>query len=105
MIFDVKTVRPLALAAAVIGLAIPAVMFVPGKAEAQSASITVRTGPAYAHDYGYADRYYEPAYGADYYYADEPVVVDRVYAYDRDNLRTDRRSRRFIDKEREEGRR
>ena len=29
MIFDVKTVRPLALAAAVIGLAIPAVMFVP----------------------------------------------------------------------------
>lgn len=105
MIFDMKSARPLVLAAAVIGLAIPAAVAVPGKAEAQSASITVRTGPAYAYDYGYGGTYYEPGYRTGYDYADEPVAVDRVYTYDRNSLRTDRQVRRFIDKEREEGRR
>ncbi len=104
MIFEIKSAKSLAFAAAVIGLAAPAMVYAPQEALAQSASITVRTGPAYAYDYGYGGTYYEPGYRTGYYYGDEPVAVDRVYNYDRDNLRTDRRVRRFIDREREETR-
>ena len=101
MTFLTTPMRALALTTASLALALPAALSAATDARAQEASITVRTGPAYGsydeYDYGpgYRSRYYS-------YSDDEPAAVDRAYDYDRDNLRTDRSVRRFIDKQRDE---
>lgn len=101
MIFPKPRLKTLAIAAVAAAAALPLSTFGAPDAAAQEASITVRAGPAY-DGYYYDDYYYEPGYRTRYSYDDGPVVVDRVYRNDRDNLRTDRRVRRFIMRQREE---